>query len=203
MLLVAAAVGLGVAIGPSAAAAEVRTDSVDSAGLEAITVQFRPIAFLIDAQSGPAGQHPSGTARWRDRVDVFGGPVTCLNVTGNRATIGFENQELLPEFVKGGFIFVEDGGTPGVGRDKVRGQFTAAAPTTCPVNDVVYQTGPDGDTVTSGELTVHDAKTRQRARQECIFERAFLGLPAFRAKYGSGPFELHAMHNCIALRLLG
>jgi hypothetical protein len=203
MLLVAAAAGVAMAVPPAAASAQARTDSVGSAGLEAITVQFRPIAFFVDAHSGPAGQHPSGTARWRDRVEVFGGPVTCLNVTGNRATIGFENQEQLPDIVKGGFIFVEDGGTPGVGRDKVRGQFTAAAPTTCPVNDVVYQPGPDGDTVTSGELNVHDAKTRHRARQECIFERAFLGVADFRAKYGSGPFKLHAMRNCIALRLLG
>lgn len=176
----------------------------DSAAGDVITVSFRPIGFTFDAHSGPFGQHPSGSAEWIDRTDLFGGPVTCLTVTGNRATIGFANQRgALTDIVKGGFLFVEDNGMPGAGQDNVRGQLTFdAAPTVCPINTVVYRPGPDGDTVTSGELTVHDAarRSRHQARQACIFERVAHGVAAFRAKYGRGPFHRFAMRRCIRAR---
>ena len=42
---------------------------------------------------------------------------------------------------------------------------------------------------------------RQRARQECIFIRAAVGRPAFRAQYGSGVHKRHAMRRCIRERI--
>jgi hypothetical protein len=168
MLFVAAAVAVGAAAGAFAATAEAQGDSVDSEGLGVITVAFRPFEFFLDAHSGPAGENPTGLVVWRDRVDLVRGPVTCLNVTGNRATIGFANQEgTLPE-VKGGFIYAEDNGTPGVGRDKVAGRYdTTAIPTVCPPNTLVYRPGDDGDTVTSGELNVHDAPSLPTRIAQC------------------------------------
>ena len=219
------------AAGAFAALAEAQTDAADSAGREVTTVAFRPISFFFEAHSGPSGEAPNGSARWIDRAETFGGAVTCLNVTGNRATVGFANEEgALTGVVKGGFLFIEDNGTPGAGRDNVRGQFVFdAPPSVCPPNTVVYRPGPNGDTVTSGELTVTDAHplpgskvqcknggwrifgvftkqgdcvsfvTRQ-ARQECIFIRATHGHPAFRTWYGSGVHKRHAMRRCTRQR---
>jgi hypothetical protein len=37
------------------------------------------------------------------------------------------------------------------------------------------------------------------ARRKCIFERAYVGIAAFRAKYGLGPNHDHAMRHCVRL----
>ena len=220
------------AVGAFAALAQAQTDGADSAGREVTTVAFRPISFFFDAHSGPSGEDPNGAARWIDRAETFGGPVTCLNVTGNRATVGFENQEgALTDIVKGGFLFVEDNGTPGAGHDNASGQFVFdAPPAVCPPNTVVYRPGPDGDTVTSGELTVTDAQpfptskdqcknggwrtfgvfknqgdcvsfVRHQARQECVFIRARHGHAAFRTWFGTGVHKLNAMRSCVRQRM--
>ena len=103
MLFVAAAAAVGAAVGALAGPAEAQGDSVDSAGADAVTVAFRPIEFFLDVHSGPSGENPTGLVEWVARVDVVRGPVTCLNVTGNRATVGFANQEgPLTDVVKGG-----------------------------------------------------------------------------------------------------
>jgi hypothetical protein len=166
MLAVVIAVGIGV--GAFGSVAEARTTDQDSASGDVITVFFRPIGATFDAQSGPSGETPTGSALAFDRTDRFGGPVTCLNVTGNRATIGFENQQQLTDVVKGGFLFVEDNGTPGVGVDNVSSQLVfTAAPTVCPPNTVVYRPGPDGDSVKQGEVTVHDARALPTSKEQC------------------------------------
>jgi hypothetical protein len=232
MMFVATAAAVGAVVGAFAGPAEAQGDSVDSAGGNAVTVAFRPIEFFLDVHSGPSGENPSGLVSWVDRVDLVRGPVTCLNVTGNRATIGFANQEgPLTDVVKGGYIYVEDNGTPGVGKDKVAGRYvTTGVPTVCPPNTIVYRPGDDGDTVTSGELNVHDApplptrlaqcrhggwrafgvfrsqgdcvrSVRHRARQACIFERVAHGVVAFRAKYGIGPRHRLAMWACVHGRI--
>lgn len=41
---------------------------------------------------------------------------------------------------------------------------------------------------------------RHQARQACIVERLAHGVAAFRAKYGAGPYKLHAMRGCIRQR---
>jgi hypothetical protein len=130
-----------------------------------IPVPFRPIEYAFDARRGPSGENPSGSVSWVDRAEFFGGPVTCLTVTGCRATIGFENDGTASEVVKGGFLFVEDNGTPGVGRDNVHGTFVADPPTFCPSNTLVYR--PEFDMVTSGELTVRDAPALPTSKDQC------------------------------------
>jgi hypothetical protein len=42
---------------------------------------------------------------------------------------------------------------------------------------------------------------RHQARQECVFIRAAVGRPAFRAEYGSGVHKRHAMRRCIRQRM--
>jgi len=121
--------------------------------------------FVFDARSGPSGENPSGTISWTYRQGPAGGPVTCLNVTGNRATIGFENQ-FDPTGTLNGFVFVEDNGTPGVGRDNARGRlFVGPPPAVCPPNTLVYDVV--FDTVTSGDLTVHDAPAFPTSKDQC------------------------------------
>ena len=144
--------------------ASAQTVDQDSAGGNVITEVFRPESFVFDARSGPSGENPSGSVAWVDRVLFMGGPVTCLNVTGNRATIGFQNQEDGAPVLNGGFLFVEDNGTPGAGRDNVRATLVPAAPAVCPPNTEVYNAF---NLVSSGELAVHDAPALPTSKDQC------------------------------------
>ena len=48
----------------------------------------RPVGYIVDASSGPAGQSPEGEVRSIGLPTNFTGQVTCLSVSGARATIG-------------------------------------------------------------------------------------------------------------------
>jgi hypothetical protein len=224
MLFAAATVlaGVGVALGAIAAAAQAQAVGADSAAGDVTTDPSRPESFVFAAHSGPSGENPSGSAFWIDRSLTFGGPVTCLTVTGNRATIGFENHKDFAQDFKGGFVFVEDGGSPGPGQDGARPSITRDAPTVCPPNREIFN---EFNTVTTGDLIVTDAppatyaECRQAgwvkygyashaqcigavhdfARQKCIFERVAHGIAAFRTKYGFAPDQSHAMRHCVRL----
>jgi len=55
---------------------------------------FPPIVvdIFVDAHSDASGGNPGGTVNLSGNLGgMFTGPVTCLVVTGNRATIGFED----------------------------------------------------------------------------------------------------------------
>jgi hypothetical protein len=43
---------------------------------------------VLDAHSGALGENPRGRATFGERLFLIGGRVTCLRVSGNRATIG-------------------------------------------------------------------------------------------------------------------
>jgi hypothetical protein len=71
-------------------------DSVSLTGAPAVVPApfFDSTIFALNATSGPSGENPSGLVRF-DTVSVFfhfGGPVTCLAVNGNTATISFPDQ---------------------------------------------------------------------------------------------------------------
>lgn len=51
----------------------------------------------LHATSGPNGENPSGLVRFSNNVPNFGGPVTCLNVSGDSAGITFRNDPSLFE----------------------------------------------------------------------------------------------------------
>jgi hypothetical protein len=71
-------------------------DSVSLTGAPAVVPapDFDSTIFALNATSGPNGENPSGLVRF-DTVGGFfhlGGPVTCLAVNGNTATISFPSQ---------------------------------------------------------------------------------------------------------------
>ncbi len=122
---------------------------------------FFSFGVTLDAHSGPQGESPTGSVFVIGRGGAAGGPVICLTVTGNRATIGFESTVRPGE---GGFIFVEDNGWPGAGLDNLIVLLTAVPPSTCPANSVDY--GP-GDVASAGEITVIDAQPVPTSKDQC------------------------------------
>jgi hypothetical protein len=98
----------------------------------------------FDAHSGPSGENPRGSVTITIDGAVFlTGPVTCLTVTGNRATVGVE----FPGF--GSFLtFLEDNAGAGTS-DRFGFQPVGTAPTACPVGAA---TNP-----VDGNFVVHDA----------------------------------------------
>jgi hypothetical protein len=219
MLFVAAAIGIGMAsASPGVSGAQVATqDSVTGGG------RIVGASFGVDARSGPSGENPTGTAFvassvFRLRAE---GPVTCLNVTGNRAVVGFANT-LGDGFAGvGGFIEVTDGTPDTVTLTRIA---SGEPPTVCPP-----PLGIGGSALGTGDIVVVDApalptskdqcknggwgqfgfnnrkqcirSVRQQARRECIYIRAANGRPAFRAQYGSGSHKRHAMRRCIRERM--
>jgi hypothetical protein len=206
---------------PLGAAAQVPTqDSVTGTVLTGID-QF-VTQFTFDAHSGPSGENAAGLVTLRllaVPVDIPGS-VTCLSVSGNRASMVFR----LPpeqELHAGGVISVEDNGA---GQDRLDWNFVETLPSACPVPVAVNQP------VNSGNLTITDAQpfptaedqckdggwrsfprfknqgqcirfVRHQARQACRNERAAIGRAAFRAKYGNGEQRRHAMRRCTRQRL--
>jgi len=187
-------------------------------------------SFRFEATSGPGGENPSGTANATDGFEfAFRGRVTCLEVTGNSAVIGVENEFLADFPVAGTIISVVDGGPAGSQLDTIDFFFlltTVPTPDTC-----VPPAGspPAPSPVFSGDIDVQDARARptstqqcrnggwrtfavfknqgdcvsfvvHQARQECTFIRARHGQPAFRAWHGSGVHKRHAMRRCVRQR---
>jgi hypothetical protein len=97
--------------------------------------------FSFDAHSGPSGKQPSGT--------VNGAPVTCLNVSGNQATIGAG----IPS--SNALFFVQD--NDGAGQDRIGVEpFLPTPVTVCPDPALISTTLPSFP-ITSGDITVVDA----------------------------------------------
>ena len=165
LLLGVLAAGASLAL-PVAAGAQ--APAQDSAVGQVLVVEFIPFPFpqfdaTFDAHSGPSGENPTGSVRVGTRAFIADGPVTCLTVTGNRATIGFADTDVQFDGEQSGFLFVEDNGTlPGVDRAALRVLGTPA-PTVCPVNTIVY----DPDLVVGGDLTVVDAQPGPTSKDQC------------------------------------
>ena len=77
---------------PSPAQAALAGDSVVLTGAPVSTGIFT--LHALEARSGPSGEQPSGQVRFAafDVSFVFGGPVTCLAVSGHTAVINFQDQ---------------------------------------------------------------------------------------------------------------
>jgi hypothetical protein len=155
----------------------------------------------FDAHSGPAGENPTGTVEQFVQIshgtvlepprEFSTGAVTCLNVIGNRAAIGFIATPT-PDFVnfnlpRFGTLIVEDNGSAAT--DQSATLASGQAVTTCPDPRTVTL-----QPITVGDLFVHDALTGPQARAACLAERSSIGRRAFRAKYGN---PAHALRNCI------
>jgi hypothetical protein len=93
LVLTALAASMTALLGSSAAAQAPAGDSVTGgASLSQPGPPEFHIAFGFDAHSGPSGENPTGSAQASVRTPfgdfLFGGPVTCLYVSGSAATIG-------------------------------------------------------------------------------------------------------------------
>jgi hypothetical protein len=155
MLFAAAAVGVGVALAlPGVSGAQIPTqDSVVLTGGPAQAGLFTVID--IDATSGPSGENPTGQVSF----DVFGtlnlgGPVTCLAVSGNTATINFDDQS--------GFgittVQVVDGQP-----DSFDAFPQGRAPTDCSPLPPSGLGGP----VSDGDIVVVDAPPLPTSKEQC------------------------------------
>jgi hypothetical protein len=133
-------------------------DLVSGTGHARFSEEF-DIDVHVNAKSGPSGEDPQGHFFFTG-VSSFGsadirGDVTCLNVVGNRATIGGEITQSRvdnPSFEEGEgvLIFVEDNGEPGKANDMLELFAEPTPPTVCPP--------PEPDfAITGGNYIVHDA----------------------------------------------
>jgi hypothetical protein len=120
------------------------------------------IHTVFDAHSGPSGESPTGTVRIDVELLVPGNfitfattRVTCLNVTGNRATIGTQS-----EFGFGTLYFVED--NDGAGQDRQAVLLPGEVPTVCPANPPTVLSPIFG-----GDITVHDAVPLPTSKDQC------------------------------------
>jgi hypothetical protein len=129
------------------------------------------IALVFDVHSGPSGENPNGTVRIDlesppgNVIDTFGTPsVTCLVVSGNRATMGVG----VPV---SGLLSVED--NDGAGQDR-SGVSLPGQPLVCPTSPSTAVTPIFG-----GDITVHDAPARPTSKEQCR-NGGWRGFPGFR-----------------------
>jgi hypothetical protein len=117
--------------------------------------------FAINAHSGPNGENPFGEVHFVGTtngppVRRFNGPVVCLRVSGNVASIvmRFRNTKDQPPQFVGDLLFVQDNGEPVNGQpvDQVRNIRLTSIPQSCPP-----PMPPGTAPITSGNIQVHDA----------------------------------------------
>jgi hypothetical protein len=111
------------------------------------------VEFTFDAHSGPSGENPTGTVHIDALlIDLGFLPVTCLNVSGNRATVVVAFPISDPA---GAVIWVEDG------PDGVTLNIVDVLPTACPVTtDPLVPIG-------SGDIVVTDAQPFPTTKDQC------------------------------------
>jgi hypothetical protein len=155
MLFVAAAIGLaaGLALPGVSGAQTPAQDSVVLTGGPAQAGVLNDIA--IDATSGPSGENPTGQVSFVAFGILFGGPVTCLAVIGNTATINFDEQI----FGSGVFTVQVVDDQP----DTFDGAPEGRAPTDCsPLPPT-----PFGGAVSGGDIVVVDAPPLPTLKAQC------------------------------------
>jgi hypothetical protein len=152
---------LGVACGltlPTGAQAQpVLEDSV--VGVATVGEQ----TFAFDAHSGPSGEDPRGMVTYQPFTRPFTLPVTCVTVSGSRATVGvFEFGRPGIEF--GAFFFVED--NDGQGQDHLRfDSLVSPPPTSCPLEPLPG--GPSLQPIITGDITVTDSEPFPTSKDHC------------------------------------
>lgn len=127
-----------------------------SGGLGYITEGGECCTNTVSAHSDPQGGNPHGYFTSHVRNSYIDGEVTCLNVSGNRATIGIRiTHSSIDAFEgRGEFISFEDNGNP-VGGTPVDGSQGSAIlpvpPTVCPPPP------PAGYVQQQGNIIVNDS----------------------------------------------
>jgi hypothetical protein len=145
--VMAVVAGLAVIAAPASAAPG--EDFVVGSGEIAVSFPGFPPVVLgvsVDAHSDPSGENPSGTFTIffaPDGAVLFGGPVTCLVITGNIAIIGFED-------AREGHLISEVVDNSATGSPDTIG--LVPGDTGCPPGS-----SPSALPLVSGDLLVHDA----------------------------------------------
>ena len=144
---------------------------------------FQPVGcsqprYGFRAASDASGAHPRGTVEYGqgERLGLEGqtGPVTCLRVEGNRASIGVEFN--MPRFrplpARAALIVVEDNGPVEADRFAVHDLPPGTAPTNCP-SPAGVALGPAfgySPALTDAGVVVTDARPPARtptSKQQC------------------------------------
>jgi hypothetical protein len=139
----------GLALIAAPASAAPNEDLVVGSGeIEVLFPGFPPVVLgvSVDAHSDASGGNPSGTFTIffaPDGAVLFGGPVSCLLVTGNTAIIGFED-------AREGHLISEVVDNTAAGSPDTIGLVPSA--TGCPLGS-----SPSALPLVSGDLVVHDA----------------------------------------------
>ncbi|MEA2400996.1 MAG: hypothetical protein QOK00_1399 [Thermoleophilaceae bacterium] len=224
MLPVAAVVGAALAFAGVSGAQAPAQDSVVLTGGPAIAGSFTVTS--LNVTSGPSGENPTGQVSYGAfGVMPVSRPVTCLAVRGNAATINISVPLSRPPPFDVGIVTVA---VVDNAPDSFDATVVGRAPTDCsPTPPIVF-----GGPLTSGDITVVDARpsptskadcrtggwrnfpgfrnrrecirsVRRQARQACVSERAAIGRPAFRAKYGNGNHERRPVRGCIKAQIGG
>jgi hypothetical protein len=152
-----AIVGVGLALPSVSSAAPPSPPPLqDSVSLTEGPATFGDFAITgLSATSGPGGENPTGrvTILVSPTFQDFG-PVTCLAVSGNVATLNFESEVLLGEIVT--LQVVDDN------PDTISYVFGRAASdcSQLPANNIYP--------LTSGDITVVDAQPPPTTKAECM-----------------------------------
>jgi hypothetical protein len=153
-------------IGVALAAVVASTASAQVPAQDSVTGSFKTgndraqFLFTFDVRSGPSGENPTGTVGLYSigAGDLGAFAVSCLGVSGNRATVV---APLLapPPAPSAIVIHVEDNGSSG---DRVAWSFVSPLPTTCPPPITVRE-----NVEPSRDVTVVDARPFPATRDQC------------------------------------
>jgi hypothetical protein len=150
---------MALALTPSVANAQIPAQDVVSGN-----VLLAPASTAqIEARSEADGTSPTGSAALSlPRFAAPRGPVTCLTVTGNRATVGFVDAV---DSTSGVLLFVEDNpAEPPDFRDNLRFQLVSGAPTVCPPNTLAFTSS---DVIWAGDISVVDVQPSPASKDDC------------------------------------
>jgi hypothetical protein len=159
VLAAAASVAIGLLAAPGLAGAQVpMEDSVTGTAGTGAGRSF--VEFTFDARSGPSGENPTGTVRFDAFLADLGFlEVSCLTVSGNRASMILLIPPLSPSAPEGVLVSVQD--NDGAGEDGLEWSFLEVLPADCPVPSEV------ANPVASGDLTVTDARPLPTSKDQC------------------------------------
>jgi hypothetical protein len=152
MLFAAATVAVGAALVlPGAAGAQ--TAGQDSVTLTGTASAFTFVVSTLNATSGPSGENPSGQVNFLVLGSLnVGGPVTCLAVNGNSATLNIQDPSGIVT------IQVVDNQP-----DTFDAFPTGRTPTDCSPLPPSGLGGP----LSSGDITVFDAPPLPTSKDQC------------------------------------
>jgi hypothetical protein len=142
---------------PGLASAQGATeDSVTGSG------QWTTLLFNFNVRSGPSGENPTGqvTLSNTDGSPFLTGPVTCLAVRGNVATINFTERVFSPTGLV--TLQVTDRSASGLA-DLLDGGFPARSPGDCSP----FSGGLIEPVIFSGDIVVVDAQPFPISKDQC------------------------------------